>query len=61
MTDQEKNRIINLTQDIDSLLKRRIDFLSSEMRDDRNDGWVKEHYRNTLKNIRDHINKALEK
>lgn len=38
----------------------KIDEMAYEMRDDRNDGWVKEHYRNSLKRIRDHINKALE-
>lgn len=40
---------------------QRIDKMAMEMNNDQNDGWVKEHYRNTLKNIRDHINKALEK
>lgn len=39
---------------------RRIDQIAYEMRDDRNDGWVKDFYRQSLKNIRDHINKALE-
>jgi hypothetical protein len=40
---------------------RRIDQIAYEMRDDRNDGWVKEFYRQSLINIRDHINKALER
>jgi flagellin-like hook-associated protein FlgL len=40
---------------------QRIDKMAMEMNNDQNDGWVKEHYRNTLKNIRDHINKVLEK
>lgn len=40
---------------------QRIDKMTMEMNNDQNDGWVKEHYRNTLKSIRDHINKALEK
>lgn len=39
---------------------RRIDRIAYEMRDDRNDGWVKDFYRQSLKNIRDHINKVLE-
>lgn len=45
---------------LDKVLKR-IDKMAYEMINDQNDGWVKEHYRNTLKNIRDHINKVLEK
>ena len=41
-------------------LKRHINSLAYDMRDDRFDGWTKEHYRNCLKELRDHINKALE-
>ena len=47
-------------QSLDKTL-RRIDQIAYEMRDDRNDGWVKEFYRQSLINIRDHINKALER
>jgi hypothetical protein len=47
-------------QALDKTLKR-IDLIAYEMRDDRNDGWVKEFYRQSLINIRDHINKALER
>jgi hypothetical protein len=38
-----------------------IDAMAMEMRDDRNDGWVKGHYRNRLCNIRDYINDKLER
>jgi hypothetical protein len=37
-----------------------IDKIAMEMRDDRNDGWVKGHYRNRLQNIRQYINDKLE-
>jgi hypothetical protein len=47
-------------QSLDKTLKR-IDQIAYEMRDDRNDGWVKEFYRQSLINIRDHINKVLER
>lgn len=57
MTEQELNK---LTEDITDLLRRRIDFMAAEMRNDRNDGWVQLHYRNTLKKLRDQINKHLE-
>lgn len=57
MTEQELNK---LTEDITDLLKRRIDFMAAEMRNDRNDGWVKQHYRDTLRKLRDQINKHLE-
>lgn len=57
MTEQELN---NLTNDITDLISRRVEFMASEMRNDRNDGWVKQHYRDALKRLRDQINKALE-
>lgn len=57
MTEQELD---NLTHDITDHMKRRIDFMASEMRNDRNDGWIKLHYRDTLRKLRDHINKHLE-
>ena len=57
MTEQELNK---LTEDIIDLLRRRIDFMAAEMRNDRNDGWVKQHYRDTLRKLRDQINKHLE-
>lgn len=57
MTEQELNK---LTEDITDLLRRRIDFMAAEMRNDRNDGWVKQHYRDTLRKLRDQINKHLE-
>ena len=37
-----------------------IDKIAMEMNDDRNDGWVKGHYRNRLQNIRQYINDKLE-
>lgn len=37
-----------------------VDDMAYEMKDNRNDGWVKEHYKTSLKAIRDHINKVLE-
>jgi hypothetical protein len=42
-------------------LKKIVNDMAYEMRDDRNDGWVKEHYKTSLKAVRDHINKVLEK
>jgi hypothetical protein len=42
-------------------LKKIVNDMAYEMRDDRNDGWVKEHYKISLKAVRDHINKVLEK
>lgn len=41
------------------LLLKKIDRMVYEMKSDQNDGWVKEHHRQMLTNIRDHINKAL--
>lgn len=57
MTEQELNK---LTDDITDLLRRRIDFMAAEMRNNRNDGWVQLHYRDTLRKLRDQINKHLE-
>lgn len=57
MTEQELN---SLTKNFTDDFRRRIDFMASEMRNDRNDGWVKLHYRDTLRKLRDHINKHLE-
>lgn len=57
MTEQELNK---LTEDITDLLRRRIDFMAAEMRNNRNDGWVKQHYLDTLRKLRDQINKHLE-
>lgn len=37
-----------------------VDDMAYEMRNDRNDGWVKEHYKESLKSVRDYINKVLE-
>jgi hypothetical protein len=41
-------------------IMRQINDFAYEMRDDRNDGWIQEHYRTALKELRDHINKVLE-
>jgi hypothetical protein len=41
-------------------LKKTVDDMAYEMKDERNDGWVKEHYKTSLKAVRDHINKVLE-
>lgn len=57
MTEQELNK---LTEDIADSLRHRIEFMACEMRNNRNDGWVKQHYRDTLKNLRDYINIHLE-
>lgn len=45
---------------IQSILKQ-IDQLAYDMRYDRHDGYYKEHCRECLKEICDHINKVLEK
>lgn len=47
-------------QALDKTLQK-IDRIAYEMRDDRNDGWVKEFYRQSLIDIRNHINKVLER
>lgn len=57
MTEEQRELEV---QALDKTL-RKIDQIAYEMRDDRNDGWVKEFYRQSLINIRDHINKVLEK
>lgn len=56
MTVEELELEINA---LDKTLKK-IDKIAYEMRCDRNDGWVKEFYRKSLVEIRDHINKVLE-
>jgi hypothetical protein len=61
MNNMNDIEISDLANDIVVHMKHRIDFMAIEMNDDRNDGWVKEHYRNSLREIRDYINKALEK
>ncbi len=43
------------------LMKRHVDNFAYEMQNNRYDGWVKEHYRKCLVDIRDYIDKALEK
>lgn len=48
-------------ESIKELLKRHIDNLSYDMRDDMFDGWTKDYYRNILEELRDYINKELEK
>jgi hypothetical protein len=55
-----KESLENKTEPTVEMISRHIQSFAYEMRDDRNDGWMKSHYRDTLKNIRDKINKALE-
>ena len=42
-------------------LKHHVDEMFLEMNNDRNDGWIQEHYHNSLIEIRDYINKVLKK
>lgn len=56
MTPAEHELEINA---LDKTLEK-IDRIAYEMRSDRNDGWVKEFYRQSLIAIRNHINKVLE-
>ena len=39
----------------------RIDAMTYEMRDDRNDGWTQLHYKNALHQIAQHLDKVLKK
>lgn len=39
----------------------KIDAMAYEMRDDRNDGWVQLHYKNSLYQIAQHLDKVLKK
>jgi hypothetical protein len=41
-------------------IRHRIDWMKIESKNNRNDGWMKDHYRNGLRELRDYINKALE-
>lgn len=41
------------------MITHEIGKMIAEMQNDRNDGWTKSYYRETLKTIRDMINKAL--
>lgn len=41
-------------------LLRTIDDLTYEMTNDRHDGWVQDHYRESLTKVRDYLNKVLE-
>ena len=41
-------------------LLSKIDEMEYEMKNDRNDGWVQEHFKQSLNKLRDHINKVLE-
>lgn len=66
MSKQEEREAINIigvdhdVTPIISHVQRTINMMVAEMRDDRNDGWVQLHYRNTLRDLRDYINKQLE-
>ena len=56
MTEDEVEEKLNKESDD---IRRRINRLAYEMKDDRNDGWVQEHYRNTLKQIESYLKKVL--
>lgn len=57
MSDQKKL----ITEELQrSFIMSQIDRLAYDMNCDMFDGWYKEHCRNTLKEVRDHINKVLE-
>ena len=61
--EREAIKIIGVDHDITPIvshLQRTINMMAAEMRNNRNDGWVQLHYRNTLKELRDYINKELE-
>lgn len=61
--EREAIKIIGVDHDIAPIVShvaRTINMMAAEMRDDRNDGWVQLHYRNTLRDLRDYINKQLE-
>lgn len=61
--EREAIKIIGADHDIAPIIshiERTVNMMAREMRDDRNDGWVKQHYRDALKNLRDVINKELE-
>lgn len=59
MTKEELVKSIALERSIE--VTRIINRMVMEMNSDRNDGWVKEHYKQSLRDIRDMINKSLEK
>lgn len=59
MTKEELIKSIALERAVE--VARIVNRMAMEMDDDRNDGWVKEHYRQSLRDICDMINKALEK
>jgi hypothetical protein len=57
MSDQKKL----ITEELQrGFIMSQIDRLAYDMNCDMFDGWYKEHCRNTLKEVRDHINKVLE-
>ena len=57
MSDQKKL----ITEELQrNFIMSQIDRLAYDMNCDMFDGWYKEHCRNTLKEVRDHINKVLE-
>ena len=57
MSDQKKL----ITEELQrNFIMSQIDRLAYDMNCDMFDGWYKEHCRNTLKEVRDHISKVLE-
>jgi hypothetical protein len=46
---------------IASEIINKIDAMAYEMKDDRNDGWIKLHYRNALHQVALHLDKVLKK
>lgn len=61
--EREAIKIIGVDHDITPIIshvQRTINMMAAEMRDDRNNGGVQLHYRNTLRDLRDYINKHLE-
>jgi hypothetical protein len=49
------------TDPIVELIKRHVDNFQYEMQNNRHDGWIQNHYRDCLIEIREYINKALDK
>ena len=57
MSDESSHKAMSLADEI----KRKIDILAYEMKDDRNDGWVQHHYWTALHEVFVHLDRVMRK
>lgn len=57
MSDETSHKAMSIADEI----KRKIDVLAYEMKDNRNDGWVQHHYWNALHEVFVHLDRVMRK